>query len=141
MSRRRLSLATAKRLCLKTMTKTKDDQDASLIDVTGNKEEKKVSSERKSAEFKTPRKRHHSTSSIDPSPPPSKVASYGDGLFSHTTEYLPKRADTPSPEEKKDKKVSWKKSFHCPESQAEEAADMIKALELLPRGDAAQRSS
>ena len=109
--------------------------EASLLDVTGDEEDKKVSSERKSAEFKTPRKRQHSTSSLDPSPPPSKVACHGDGVFSHTAESLLKRADTPSPEEKKDKKISWKKSFHRPESQAEEDADMMKALELSTQGE------
>ena len=38
-------------------------------------------------------------------------------------------------EESPQKKISWKKSFRRPESQAGEEADMIRALELSTRGE------
>ena len=105
--------------------------EASLLEVTGEEDGKKVT---EGGEFKTPRKRQLSLSSLDPSPP-AKIARHTGGVFSHSTESLLKRADTPSPEEKKERRVSWKKSFHRPESQAEEEADMKRALELSTRGE------
>ena len=109
--------------------------EASLLDVGGEDEVRAGTgvAERKPDEFKTPRKRQRSLSSLD-SPPP-KIARHTGGVFSHTTESLLKRADTPSPEFRSEKKVSWKKSFHRPESQAEEEADMIRALELSTQGE------
>ena len=103
--------------------------EASLLDVGG--EDEVV--ERKPEEFKTPRKRQRSLSSLDS--PPTKIARHTGGVFSHTTESLLKRADTPSPEVRAEKKVSWKKSFHRPESQAEEEAELVRALELSTRGE------
>ena len=99
--------------------------EASLLDVAGEEEGK-------TGEFKTPRKRQRSLSSLDS--PPTKIARHTGGVFSHTTESLLKRADTPSPDFRSERKISWKKSFHRPESQAEEEADMIRALELSTQG-------
>jgi len=115
--------------------------EASLLDVGGDEDEKKAAGgEKKSEEFKTPLKRQLSLSSLDSSGPPSKVARHKGGVFSHSTESLLARADTPSPPKSSsdtpgEKKVSWKKSFHRPESQAEEDADMMRALELSTQGE------
>ena len=95
-------------------------------------------------EFKTPpRKRHHSATSTDAvDTPPLKAGRHSGGVFS--TETLTRRGPTPTPttatptlpqspaadKSSPDKKLSWKKSFHRPETKAEEEADMLRALEL-----------
>ena len=97
-------------------------------------------------EFKTPpRKRHHSATSTDAvDTPPLKAGRHTGGVFSHSTETLTRRGPTPTPtsatptlphspaaeKSSPDKKLSWKKSFHRPETKAEEEADMLRALEL-----------
>ena len=117
---------------------------ASLLEVTSSPsrdndvEQTRITGDSESvSEFKTPtRKRRPSISSSDTGAgtPPSKM--------SRTAET--RRGDTPTPgtghtlpdspvSEKSlssERKQSWKRSFHRPETKAEEEADMLKALEL-----------
>ena len=130
---------------------------ASLLEVTSSPSADNDVEQRKGSgsdadsggEFKTPtRKRRSSISSsatADSSTletPPSKMSRSSGGDSSVRPET--RRGDTPTPgagyilpdspvSEKSlsaEKKQSWKRSFHRPETKAEEDADMLKALEL-----------
>lgn len=125
---------------------------ASLLEVTSSPSADNDVEQRKSGgsdadsggEFKTPtRKRRSSISSSSTlETPPSKMSRSSGASSSERPET--RRGDTPTPgagyilpdspvSEKSlsaEKKQSWKRSFHRPETKAEEEADMLKALEL-----------
>ena len=121
--------------------------EASLLDVANEATNNGYESDTEQKEnklslpdFKTPpRKRHLSVTSSDADTgdsPPHKTARHTGGVFTHNTGSLT-RSVTPSPEKKSpvtssspDKKLSWKKNFHRPETKDEEEADMQRALEL-----------
>lgn len=139
--------------------------EASLLDVTTTADN--VDSidhgTRSPLEFKTPpRKRHQSVTSSDSSSPPSKVARHSGGVFSRSTDTLVRRGATPTPDKmitpddtpastspapssSPEKKQSWKKNYHRPETKAEEDADFERALELstqdLSSGDDGDNNS
>jgi len=123
--------------------------EASLLDVgdcnpgqsgyESDHEQKENVSSPATGEFKTPpRKRHHSVTSSDAGETPPAKTPRLSGVFTHSSESLSKREATPTrtePSNEKsspssEKKQSWKKSFHRPETKAEEEADMLRALEL-----------